>query len=102
MASIQDTKTDPANEHPLEHMVRQLETEIQGRTMTCSHMILGLVTHVIQGHTIHVMTHDRTMIPVTVNPDGMIDQPKMMDMDILSRIMMNDHHIRYAQTERKG
>ena len=95
MASIRGTKTDPANEHPLEHMVRQLETEIRGRTIS-HHMTPGTVTHVLQGHTILVMTHDRTAtIPETVNRDGKIAKPKKIDMAIQNRIMTN--HIRYVR-----
>ena len=93
MASIRDMKTGPANEHLLEHMVRQLAIETQGRTT--SHMIPGIVNRVIQGHMILEMILDRTMIPVTVNRDGKIDQMKTIDMDIQNRIMTNGH-IRYV------
>ena len=95
MASIRGTKTGLANEHLLEHMVRQLETEIQGRTIS-HHMTPGTLIHVMEGHTILVMTHDHTAtIPVTVNPDGKIVKLKMIDMAIQNRTMTN--HIRYVQ-----
>ena len=94
MASIRGTRTGPVNEHPREHMVRQLGTEIQGRTT--SHMILGTVSRVILGRTILEMILDRTMILVTASRDGKIDQLKTIDMDIRNRIMMNDRHIRYV------
>lgn len=94
MASIRGTKTGLANEHLLEHMVRQLETEIQGRTIS-HHMTPGTLTHVMQGHKILVMTHDPTAtIPVTVNRDGKIVKLKMIDMAIQNRTMTN--HIRYV------
>ena len=94
MASIRGTRTGPVNEHLREHMVRQLGTEIQGRTT--SHMILGTLNRVILGRTILEMILDRTMIPVTASRDGKINQLKTIDMDIRNRIMMNDRHIRYV------
>ena len=94
MVSIRDTKIGLANEHLLEHMVRQLETEIQGRTIGHPTIPTGTATHVIQGHTILVMTHDRSAtIPVTVNRNGQIAQLNMIDMAIQNLIMTN--HIRY-------
>lgn len=53
-------------------------------------MTPGTVTHVMQGHTILVTTHDRTVtILVTVNRDGKIVKPKKIDMAIQNRIMTN-------------